>query len=128
MIKGWKKENIANIGPTKPTFKKGWHSIRNHFGISAFGINAVTINEGEEITKLHNEIDGNDKHEEIFFVHKGRAEFEADGQKIMLEEGDFIAFEPHVMRGGIAKASPTTIVMIGSPIGKAYKPPSWDIS
>ena len=44
---GWKIADVDEIPPVKPDWPATWKSVRHHFGISAFGINAaVTVPAG----------------------------------------------------------------------------------
>ena len=39
---GWGIEDVDRIPPVKPDWPATWKSVRHHFGITGFGINAVT--------------------------------------------------------------------------------------
>ena len=39
---GWKSTSVHEIPPVKPDWPATWKSVRHHFGITAFGINAVS--------------------------------------------------------------------------------------
>ncbi len=100
----------------------GWHSLRHHLGIKAFGINAVTVNKGEHLVKKHNE----DDQQEVFIVIKGKAEFVVNDDKVVLSDGDIIAVDPEPSRSAVALESPTTLIIVGAPVDKAYKIPNWE--
>jgi len=119
----WKIEHIDNVPPMKDTFSKGWKSIRWHMGIEAFGVNGVTKPKGEWLTPVHDEAE--EKQDELFIVFEGCAEFHLDDKKIKASKGSLISVSPNVKRGALALETPTTILIIGSPIGQVYKPPSW---
>ncbi len=123
MTKGWKKAEIHKIPPMKKTFTEGWHSVRWHFGIQGFGINAITRKKGEWLTKDHDEKDTGQQ--ELFIILEGRAKFSLDGQKVLAKTGTMIAVEPLVTRSADALETPTTMLIIGAPATKKYKPPSW---
>ena len=42
----WQIADINEIPPVKPDWPATWKSVRHHFGITAFGVNAVTKDEG----------------------------------------------------------------------------------
>ena len=48
---GWSVAHVDEVPPVKPDWPDTWKSIRHYFGVSAFGINAVTKDEGKEIQK-----------------------------------------------------------------------------
>jgi uncharacterized cupin superfamily protein len=120
---GWKIDHIDNVPPMKDTFSKGWKSIRWHMGIEAFGVNGVTKPKGEWLTPVHNE--ANENQDELFIVFEGTAEFELDGKKVKAPKGSIVSVRPDVKRGALALETPTTLIIIGAPIGQVYKPPSW---
>ena len=57
------------IPPVKPDWPATWKSVRHHFGISAFGINAVTKDAGNVLIPEHDERSSGQ--EELYFVHAG---------------------------------------------------------
>lgn len=122
---GWKAEKLADIPPTKDSFMNGWHSIRNHLGITAFGINGITVNEGDDLVKEHHE-DGEAPQQEFFYIAEGQAKFTLDGQELDAPVGTCLHVEPNVVRSAVALSSPTTVLIVGAPVGQAYKVPSWD--
>lgn len=123
--KGWSADKLDDIPPTRDSFMKGWHSVRNHLNITAFGINGVTVNKGEELTKEHHE-GGEAPHQEFFYVAEGRAKFILDGQELDAPAGTCLHVEPEVKRRAIAAVSPTTLLIISAPVGQAYQVPDWD--
>lgn len=106
----WGVAKISEIPPGQPNFMTGWHSVRKHFGISAFGINAVTKNAGEIPIPEHTE----DDQEEVFFVSQGKALFTMGGEEIEVDAGSFVFAQPQVRRGAKALSSPTTILVMGA--------------
>ena len=48
-----------------------WTPVRNHFGITAFGVNAYTArNAGDRLIGEHDHADPTDEqHQELYFVH-----------------------------------------------------------
>jgi uncharacterized cupin superfamily protein len=124
MNRRWKVAKIQDIPPIKDSWSEGWHSVRHHLGISAFGINAATKSKGESLTPVHDELE--DGQEEVFVVLEGAAEFTLDGKKLLLQKGMILSVDPEVKRGAVALKSPTTLLIIGAPVGKAYSPPAWE--
>lgn len=123
MSKDWKVEHINDIPPKKGGMSKGWKSVRWYMGIEAFGVNAVTKPKGEWLTTVHDEV--KEKQDELFVVTEGLAEFHLDGKKVKAGPGTLVSARPNVRRGVLSLKSPTTILIIGSPIGEIYKPVSW---
>jgi quercetin dioxygenase-like cupin family protein len=78
---GYAAANIDGIGEG-PGFRK----IRRALGVTAFGINAIVLPAGIE-TGTH----WHDEQEEIYFVHRGKVEFEfGDGGKVVLGPGGVV--------------------------------------
>jgi uncharacterized cupin superfamily protein len=123
MSKLWKVEHINDVPPRKDGMSKGWKSVRWHMGIESFGINAVTKPRGEWLTPVHDEV--NENQDELFLVIEGQAEFYLDGKKVKAGPSTLVSAKPPVKRGALALKTPTTILIIGSPIGEVYKPVSW---
>jgi uncharacterized cupin superfamily protein len=123
MAREWKIEHINDVPPMKGGMSKGWKSVRWHMGIESFGVNAVTKSKGEWLTPIHDEV--NENQDELFVVMEGQVEFQLDGQKIKAKPGTLVTAKPNVKRGALALQTPTTILIIGSPIGEVYKPVSW---
>ena len=121
---GWKAAKIQDIPPLRDTFMKGWHSVRHHMDIRAFGVNAVTVCAGEELVKPHDEAQS--MQQELFVILSGEAEFELDGQKLNADTGTAVAVDPNVERSAMALKSPTSVLIIGAKPGEIYIPPSWD--
>jgi hypothetical protein len=99
--------------------------VRHHLGITAFGVNAWTGREvGDRIINEHDEADyGN---EELYFVSKGRAVFELDGERRDAPEGTFVFVPPAVKRTAFAEEPGTTLLAVGGIPGKAYEPLGWE--
>ena len=75
---GYAVANIEGLGEGY-----GFRKIRTGLGVTAFGVNAVVIPAGyESASHLHEE------QEELYFVHRGRLEFEfGDGSRHVLGPG-----------------------------------------
>src|SRR5207253_7910106 len=121
---GWQVAQIDEIPPVKPDWPATWKSVRHFFGIAAFGINAVSKDSGELLIPEHDEAEGGQQ--EIFFVHEGEAVATLDGEEVRAPAGTFVAVEPGTKRKFEAAASPTTLVVIGAPVGRAYEIGPWE--
>jgi tetratricopeptide (TPR) repeat protein len=102
--------------------------VRHHFGITSFGVNAWTGREaGDRIINEHDEADEDDSNEELYFVHRGRATFELDGERVDAPAGTFVLARSGVKRTAFAEEPGTTIVAVGGTPGKAYEVSGWEI-
>jgi mannose-6-phosphate isomerase-like protein (cupin superfamily) len=80
---GYAKTTIDELGDG-PGFRK----IRQALGVTAFGVNALVYPAGQEgFLHYHNEQD------ELYFVHRGRATFEVDGDEFELGPGGVVYVE-----------------------------------
>jgi len=106
--------------------RQPWRPIRHHFGITAFGVNAWTGRDaGDRIINEHDESD--DSNEELYFVQRGRAVFELDGERVDAPAGTFVFARPGVKRTAFAEEPETTIIALGGIPGKAYEADGWEL-
>jgi mannose-6-phosphate isomerase-like protein (cupin superfamily) len=66
----------------------GFRTIRRELGVTAFGVNALIYPPGQE-GFLHY----HDEQDELYFVHRGRASFEVDGDEFELGPGGVVYVE-----------------------------------
>ena len=100
-----------------------YRPIRKAMGVSAFGINAYTANAGEQVIEPHDELGtGSGKHEELYVVVTGEAEFELDGESVPAAAGTLLFVQPEQHRGAKAVADDTTVLVIGGKPGAAGPP------
>jgi tetratricopeptide (TPR) repeat protein len=106
--------------------RQPWRPVRQHFGITSFGINAWrAANAGDRIINEHDETD--DGNEELYLVLDGRAVFELDGERLQATAGTFVSVSAGVKRTAYAEEPGTTILAVGGVPGKAYQPDGWEI-
>jgi len=121
---GWKVEAIDDIPPVKPDWPATWKSVRHHFGITAFGINAVTKDEGNVLIPEHEH--GATGEQEIYIIQRGAAKATLDGTEVPVPVGSAVAVEGPVRRKFEATESPTTLIVVGAIPGKAYEVGAWE--
>jgi mannose-6-phosphate isomerase-like protein (cupin superfamily) len=122
--RGWGITDVDQIPPVKPDWPPTWKSVRHHFGITAFGVNAVTKNAGNVLIPEHDETASGQQ--ELYFVHRGSVLVTLDGEEHSAPEGSMIAVEPSVRRKIEATGSPTTLLAIGGVPGVAYEIGEWE--
>ncbi len=99
--------------------------VRHHLGISAFGTNAWTAaQEGDRLMPEHEEDEGS---EELYVVLRGRARFEVGGDTVDAPEGTLVFVPPQVNRTAFAEEAETTVLAIGSNVGKPYEVRGWEV-
>jgi hypothetical protein len=111
-----------------PSFREGgtwWAPVRHALGIGGFGINAYGEAEpGAELIEDHDESDS--RHEELYFVVSGAAEFTVDGQAFAAPAGTLVHVpEPATTRSAVSMAPDTTVLCIGGVEG-AFEPRPWE--
>jgi quercetin dioxygenase-like cupin family protein len=86
----------------------GFRKVRAALGVTAFGVNAIVVPPGYKgFAHFHDEQD------ELYFVHKGTARFEADGEVRELGPGGFFHVESTTPRmWGNASDSEDLVVLI----------------
>ncbi|MBA3244550.1 MAG: hypothetical protein H0T61_05170 [Actinobacteria bacterium] len=101
-----------------------WRPIRNHFGITAFGINAYTAaRAGDSIIGDHDHADPScERHQELYFVHAGAARFVVDGMEIDAPAGTFVsAHDVATRRSATALTDGTVVLVVGAEAGAPFE-------
>jgi mannose-6-phosphate isomerase-like protein (cupin superfamily) len=98
--------------------------VRHHLGITAFGTNAWTADEGDRLMPEHAEDEGS---EELYVVLRGRARFEIDGETVDAPEGTLVFVPPETTRTAFAQEAETTVLAIGSRVGQPYEAGGWEV-
>ena len=80
---GYAKGSIDEMGEGP-----GFRRIRRELGVTAFGVNVLVYPAGQE-GFLHY----HDEQDELYFVHRGRASFEVDGDEFELGPGGVVYVE-----------------------------------
>jgi len=108
-----------------------WATVRLHFGIQSFGVNAWTsVESGDRVIDEHDELgERAGRHEELYFVVGGRARFTVAGDEIDAPAGTFIFVrDPAVKRGAVAEEADTTVLVVGGRPGEPFTPSPWERS
>ena len=100
-----------------------YHSVRQHFGIRAFGAAAWTAPAGQCLIPPHSETEATYHHEELYILLQGSARILCDGEPVTVGPGQLIFVAPDVFREGVALETPTTILVVSGVPGRAYRPP-----
>jgi hypothetical protein len=101
-----------------------WTPVRNHFGITAFGVNAYTARTaGDRLIGEHDHADPTDEqHQELYFVHAGHARFQVDGQDVDAPAGTFVsAPDVKTIRSAVALSDNTVVLVIGAEPGAPFE-------
>jgi hypothetical protein len=107
-----------------------WRPVRHHFGIEGFGVNAYTAERGgDRVIEEHDELAaaGEGRHQELYVVLTGRAQFTLDDERIDAPAGTFVFVgEPDVRRGAIATDPHTSVLAVGARPGVAFDVSAWE--
>lgn len=122
---GWKVAAIDDIPPVKPEWPATWKSIRHYFGITAFGVNAVTKDAGSVLIPEHEHAATGEQ--ELYVIQRGVAMATLDGTEVEVPAGGAVAVEGNVRRKFEATVSPTTLIVIGAIPGRAYEIGDWEM-
>ena len=124
-MSNWQVADVNEIPPVKEDWPATWKSVRHHFEITGFGINAVTKDAGNVLIPEHDETDSGQQ--ELYFVHAGEVKATLDGEEVPLPAGSLVHCEPGAKRKFEAAASPTTLIVIGGTPGKPYEVGPWEL-
>jgi hypothetical protein len=91
------------------------------FGVASFRADAA----GDDVIEPHREATDGMGHEELYFVVRGRARFELDGERVDAPAGTLVHVEPDVHRHGVAVEPHTEVLAFGGfptfkPSGSEY--------
>lgn len=114
-------------GPESPR----WASVRLHFGIESFGVNAWSSREaGQTVIGEHDEVSGGaGRHEELYIVVTGKTTFTVDGETVDAPAGTIVFVrDPAAKRKAVATEEDTTILALGAEAGEAFTPSNWERS
>ena len=99
------------FAPDPAAYVAGWHGVREHFGLTGLGANAVTQDAGDLLVVPHDELEFGGQ-EELYVVVEGRARFTCDGHDVEIGAGGVVAVAARVRRSAVALATPTTVLMV----------------
>jgi tetratricopeptide (TPR) repeat protein len=123
-VSGWKVSNIADIEQRSG----GWIPIRDHFGGTAYGVNAyVAQHDGDNVIGDHNEADTG--HEELYLVLNGHVTFTVAGDDIDAPAGTIVFVrDPSAQRKGVASETGAKVLCVGGKPGEAFEISRWEIA
>jgi uncharacterized cupin superfamily protein len=102
-----------------------WRPVRDHLGVSAFGVNAfLGAAVGDRVVERHDE-EGDGGHEELYVVVRGAARFVVDGAEHAVPAGSVVLVAPGTTREAFATAPDTAVLVVGGPAG-AHKVSEWE--
>jgi tetratricopeptide (TPR) repeat protein len=103
--------------------------IRIPLGIAAFGVNAYGSREaGGHVIEEHDELGaGAGRHEELYLVLEGHAQFTVAGEEIDAPAGTLVFVrDPATRRAATAVEPGTTVLVVGGTVDEAFSPSPWE--
>ena len=131
MTDGYSVASLADMEVSVGPESARWATVRSHFGIEAFGVNAWTSKEaGQTVIGEHDEVSGGaGQHEELYVVVTGKATFTVDDQTVDAPAGTIVFVrDPAAKRKAVADEAETTILAVGAKAGEAFKSTNWERS
>jgi uncharacterized protein YjlB len=102
-----------------------WRPIRDHLGISAFGVNGfVGAAAGDRVVELHDERGAG--HEELYVVVRGAARFVVDGEENELPAGSMVLVPAQSTREAFATQPDTAVLVVGATPGAPFVISEWE--
>ena len=122
---GFTRVTLADL-PTLPDGEAAWAPVRHALDIAAFGVNAFTAaRSGAVVIEDHTESDS--RHEELYVVLTGRAEFTIGANSFDAPAGTLVAVrDPDLRRVARATQAQTTVLAVGGVVGEAFEPREWE--
>jgi tetratricopeptide (TPR) repeat protein len=106
-----------------------WRSIRHHFDVRGFGVNANVAVEPGLVVETHDELHGDGGQEELYVVVSGHATFTLDGEEVDAPTGTLVFVRnPAVKRTAVAHEAGTTLLCVGGRPGQPFRVSTWEYS
>jgi tetratricopeptide (TPR) repeat protein len=116
-------EPAPRIAPGGTDDGRRRYDVRRNLGITAFGVQAFGAPGDVRVISEHDEnLLGEGGQEELYVVLRGAAKFEIDGEVVDAPTGTLVQVQPAAKRTATATEDGTTILVVGSTPGEAYKP------
>jgi len=91
-----------------------WRPVRGRLGVRAFGVGSYVADAaGQDVIEPHSESRDGRGHEELYFVVRGHARFELDGDTHDAPAGTLVFVAPDVHRHGVATQPGTEVLAFG---------------
>jgi uncharacterized protein YjlB len=102
-----------------------WRPVRDHLGISAFGVNAfLGAQPGDRVVERHDESDAG--HEELYVVIRGAARFLIDGEEHAVPAGSVVVVAAGQTREAFATQPDTAVLVVGAAPGQPFRISPWE--
>ena len=120
---------LADVESLRTNHGYDWHSIRHHFDVRAFGVNANVAVEPGVIVEEHDEMHGDGGQEELYVVVAGHATFTVAGEEVDAPTGTLVFVrDPAVKRAAVAHEAGTTLLCVGGRPEQPFRVSTWEYS
>jgi quercetin dioxygenase-like cupin family protein len=124
---GWAAARIDDVESLRTRHGYDWHSIRHHFDVRGFGVNANVAVEPGVIVEEHDETHSDGDQEELYVVVSGHATFTLDGEEVDAPAGTLVFVrDPGVTRAAVAHEAGTTLLCVGGRRGQPFRVSNWE--
>jgi quercetin dioxygenase-like cupin family protein len=113
---------VKRFDEMEQAFGGVFRRARAELGVTSFGMNVVSLEEGGFYPNHDHEHDGQ---EEVYVVLDGSAEFDIEGEKIDLEKGMAVRVAPDTKRHIAPGADGIRMLALGGVPGGLYKAPEF---
>ena len=119
---------LDELEPEEGADESRWYRLRRELDVGAFGVNAYGADAGNRVIEEHDELGtAAGKHQELYFVLRGRARFQLGGDEHTLQTGQMVFIDdPSVRRGAFAEEDGTIVLVVGGTPGVAYEVSAWE--
>jgi hypothetical protein len=123
---GYTRVTLADLPALPRPDDRTWSPVRHALGIDAFGVNAYTAaRSGGVVIDEHDEADS--RHEELYVVLTGAAEFTVDGDTFDAPAGTLVLVrDPGLVREARATRAQTSVLCVGGVDG-SFEPRDWEL-
>jgi tetratricopeptide (TPR) repeat protein len=120
---------IENVESLRTRHGYDWHSIRHHFDIRAFGVNANVAVAPGVIVEEHDELHTDGGQEELYVVVAGHATFTVAGEEVDAPAGTLVFLrDPAVKRAAVAHEAGTILLCVGGRPAQPFRVSTWEYS
>ena len=113
---------VKQIDELDAAFGGAFKRVRAELGVGSFGIQVLDLPPNLDQYPEHDHADAGQ--EEVFFVVKGRAEIEVDGERVELTPDNIVRVGPAASRKIYTGEEGARILALGGTPGKVYEPPA----
>ena len=120
--------HLDELEPEEGADESRWYRLRRELDVGAFGVNAYGADAGNRVIEEHDELGtAAGKHEELYFVLRGRARFRLGEEEHTLGEGQMVFIEdPAIRRTALAEEDGTIVLVVGGTPGVPYQVSAWE--